>query len=284
MPRFRELAERINDRQVRVITAATYESFDAPDIDLSIRFGDGKWPGFTAVHLFDEEGFPICAPELLERHPELLNAPPHVLMKFPAVANGERGDHRTQVGGLAVAIRVPSCRWSRVRYFRRSPFCCWNWWRRAASRSATRTSSISFSWIAASFGCPIESVRSGLGFYACIANPESIPIRTMIDVFRKGIDTAQDRGLARSPVRLDEFARLHDRRQAPSILSEHSNVGERIPVNDQNIGVAPRLNLAELRLHQDLGIHGRCRPQDGGSRLHLAPDGKFSGLMGMQMP
>ena len=83
MPRFRELAEHIADRQVRVITATNYEGFDAPDIDLSIRFGDGKWPGFTAAHLFDEEGFPICAPELLARHPELLNAPPQVLMKFP---------------------------------------------------------------------------------------------------------------------------------------------------------------------------------------------------------
>src|SRR6202041_1394541 len=83
MPRFRKLAEHIEDRQVRVITAVTYEGFDAPDIDLSIRFGDGKWPGFTSAHLFDEEGFPVCAPELLARHPELLNAPPDGLMKFP---------------------------------------------------------------------------------------------------------------------------------------------------------------------------------------------------------
>src|ERR1700729_1385097 len=83
MPRFRELAEHIGDRQVRVITATSYEGFDAPDIDLSIRFGTGKWPGFKAVHLFDEEGFPICAPELLARHPELMNARPEVLMKFP---------------------------------------------------------------------------------------------------------------------------------------------------------------------------------------------------------
>src|ERR1700733_2838314 len=83
MPRFREFAECIHDRQLRVITAATYEGFDAPDIDLSIRFGSGQWPGFKAVHLFDEEGFPICAPELLARHPELLNASPDVLMKFP---------------------------------------------------------------------------------------------------------------------------------------------------------------------------------------------------------
>jgi DNA-binding transcriptional LysR family regulator len=70
LPRFRELAELLHDWKLRVITAASYEDFDAGDIDLSIRFGDGNWPGFTAVHLFAEEGFPICAPALLERHPE----------------------------------------------------------------------------------------------------------------------------------------------------------------------------------------------------------------------
>jgi LysR family glycine cleavage system transcriptional activator len=83
MPRFRELAEAIRDRQLRVITAESYDTFDTPDIDLSIRFGQGNWPGFTAIHLFDEECFPICAPELLENHPELLEGAPATLMKFP---------------------------------------------------------------------------------------------------------------------------------------------------------------------------------------------------------
>ena len=83
MPRFRELAGLLDDWKLRVITATSYEDFDAADIDLSIRFGDGNWPGFTAVHLFAEEAFPICAPALLERHPELLNAAPRTLMKFP---------------------------------------------------------------------------------------------------------------------------------------------------------------------------------------------------------
>jgi len=83
MPRFAQLADALADRALRVITADSYENFDAPDIDLSVRFGDGHWPGFNAVHLFDEEGFPVCAPALLERHPELLNAPPAVLGRFP---------------------------------------------------------------------------------------------------------------------------------------------------------------------------------------------------------
>jgi LysR family glycine cleavage system transcriptional activator len=47
MPRFRQLAELLSDWKLRVITAASYEDFDAGDIDLSIRFGDGNWPGFT---------------------------------------------------------------------------------------------------------------------------------------------------------------------------------------------------------------------------------------------
>lgn len=37
LPRFRELAELLHDWKLRVITAASYEDFDAADIDLSIR-------------------------------------------------------------------------------------------------------------------------------------------------------------------------------------------------------------------------------------------------------
>ena len=57
---------------------------------------------------------------------------------------------------------------------------------------------------------------------------------------------------------LDELARLHDGRQTSAILSEHADVLERVSVNDQNIGAAARLDLAEMRLHQDLGIYGGC--------------------------
>ena len=62
MPRFRELAEQFEDRQLRVITAATYEGFDAPDIDLSIRFGDGKWPGFESSTCLTRKGFRSALP------------------------------------------------------------------------------------------------------------------------------------------------------------------------------------------------------------------------------
>ncbi len=85
------IAGLLSDWKLRVITAASYEDFDAGDIDLSIRFGSGNWPGFMIVHLFAEEGFPICAPALLDRHPELMNASPRTLMKFPLLRLASEG-------------------------------------------------------------------------------------------------------------------------------------------------------------------------------------------------
>jgi LysR family glycine cleavage system transcriptional activator len=187
MPRFRELAEHIEDRQVRVITAVTYEGFDAPDIDLSIRFGDGKWPGFKAAHLFDEEGFPICAPELLERHPELLNAPPQVLMKFPLLR--------------LVSEETIGLKWA-------------NWLSHQGVKLPVVTGPVfsTFSLLllelVAARGIALGykhivdqllidrrivrlsdgSIRTGLGFYIVYREPEPIPIETLVHVFRKGLD------------------------------------------------------------------------------------------------
>jgi len=36
-------------------------------IDFSIRYGDGDFPGFTAIKLFDEEIFPVCSKGYLEK-------------------------------------------------------------------------------------------------------------------------------------------------------------------------------------------------------------------------
>jgi LysR family glycine cleavage system transcriptional activator len=193
MPRFRELAEHIEDRQVRVITAVTYEGFDAPDVDLSIRFGDGKWPGFKAAHLFDEVGFPICAPELLERHPELLNAPPQVLMKFPLLR--------------LVSEETIGLKWA-------------DWLSHQGVKLPVVTGPVfsTFSLLllelVAARGIALgykhivdqllidrrivrlsdRSIRTGLGFYIVYREPEPIPIETLVHVFRKGLDARQGIG------------------------------------------------------------------------------------------
>jgi DNA-binding transcriptional LysR family regulator len=185
MPRFREFAECIHDRRLRVITAVDYEGFDAPDIDLSIRFGNGKWPGFKAVHLFDEEGFPICAPELLARHPELMNAPPEVLMKFPLLrlASEETiglkwADWLSDQGVKLPVITGPmfptfsllllelvAARGIALGYKHIVD-------QLLADRRIVRLSD--------------HSISTGLGFYVVYREPEPIAIEALIHVFRKG--------------------------------------------------------------------------------------------------
>ena len=40
------------------------------DIDLAIRYGSGKWPDVQAIHLMDNEVFPVCSPDYLrDRRP-----------------------------------------------------------------------------------------------------------------------------------------------------------------------------------------------------------------------
>jgi LysR family transcriptional regulator, glycine cleavage system transcriptional activator len=62
MPRFRALAEVVPHHELRVITSDSYANFDAPDVDVSVRYGRGHWSEFAAARLFGEEVFPICAP------------------------------------------------------------------------------------------------------------------------------------------------------------------------------------------------------------------------------
>ncbi len=186
MPRFRELARLLKDWKLRVITAASYEDFDAGDIDLSIRFGDGNWPGFTAVYLFAEEGFPICAPALLERHPELEDASPRTLMKFPLLRLASED-----------TVGVSWARWLREQG-EMLPL---------VTGPVFSTFSLLMLELVAERGIALgyqhivdqlfldrrivrlseRSVKSGLGFYVVFRETESIPIQMIIDLFRKGI-------------------------------------------------------------------------------------------------
>ncbi len=190
MPRFRELAEHIEDREVRVITAVTYDGFDAPDIDLSIRFGDGKWPGFRTVHLFDEEGFPICAPELLARHPELYNASPRALMKFPLLrlASEDTSGLKWSDWLSAQGIKLPMVKGPIFSTFSLL----------LLELVATRGIALGYKHIVDQLlmdgrivRLSDQSIRSGLGFYLVYREPDGIPLDILIEVFRKGLEPAK---------------------------------------------------------------------------------------------
>lgn len=59
--------------QLRLITQVHNPDVHRQDVDLAVRFGNGKWEDGTAILLFDEEVFPVCSPAWLTTHPAPLS-------------------------------------------------------------------------------------------------------------------------------------------------------------------------------------------------------------------
>ena len=55
--------------EVRLLTASEMAELERPDVDLSIRVGDGAWPDTQSDYLMANEAFPVASPELLARRP-----------------------------------------------------------------------------------------------------------------------------------------------------------------------------------------------------------------------
>jgi len=53
------------DIDIRVTTTDTPVDFARSDVELSIRYGTGPWPGTETIPLFTEEIFPVCSPRLV---------------------------------------------------------------------------------------------------------------------------------------------------------------------------------------------------------------------------
>ncbi|WP_434562577.1 LysR substrate-binding domain-containing protein [Pseudomonas sp. Z4-20] len=51
--------------KLRLLTQQVSPSSYRDDVDLAIRFGNGKWEDGSSLFLFDEEVFPVCAPAWL---------------------------------------------------------------------------------------------------------------------------------------------------------------------------------------------------------------------------
>jgi LysR family transcriptional regulator, glycine cleavage system transcriptional activator len=55
--------------EVRLATALSPVAEPPADVDLAIRFGSGRWPGFAADFLMPDDSFPALSPALLKRRP-----------------------------------------------------------------------------------------------------------------------------------------------------------------------------------------------------------------------
>ncbi len=72
-PRIRKFQENHPEVAIKVVTQNSYSDFSSNDIDVEIRYGDGKWAKHHVVKIADEDIFPVCSPKLLGRKRKLKN-------------------------------------------------------------------------------------------------------------------------------------------------------------------------------------------------------------------
>ncbi len=72
IPRLKSFYTAYPHIDIRILT--TNKEFDllkAGDVDLELRYGDGKWPHVESQKILSEEIFPVCSPKLLKGGPPL---------------------------------------------------------------------------------------------------------------------------------------------------------------------------------------------------------------------
>ncbi len=87
LPRFRALHP---ETEIRVTVSDTPLDMAANGLDVGLRYGDGRWPGLKAVHLFDVASFPVCSPGYFEQHPHLQEPEAlvgHTLLNLDGIAH-----------------------------------------------------------------------------------------------------------------------------------------------------------------------------------------------------
>jgi LysR family glycine cleavage system transcriptional activator len=66
---------------LRISATAHHVDFAREDVDLSVRHGDGNWPGLDVMRLCSERLFPVCSPKLVAGRNRITTASD--LLKFP---------------------------------------------------------------------------------------------------------------------------------------------------------------------------------------------------------
>jgi LysR family glycine cleavage system transcriptional activator len=64
-PRLPAFRAANKDLEIRVRISDAPLDMIAEGIDIGLRYGDGRWPGLKAVHLFDTDTFAVCSPDYL---------------------------------------------------------------------------------------------------------------------------------------------------------------------------------------------------------------------------
>ena len=76
LPRLPKLKHLNPPLKLRLTTQMFTADLRHVEVDVAVRYGDGKWADGTSILLFDEEVFPVCSPAFLEENgmPESIEA------------------------------------------------------------------------------------------------------------------------------------------------------------------------------------------------------------------
>lgn len=73
MPRIAELKASHPEIHLRLTTQMFTSDLRSSEVDLAVRYGEGRWKDGHSVWLFDEEVFPVCSPEWLAAHADAIS-------------------------------------------------------------------------------------------------------------------------------------------------------------------------------------------------------------------
>lgn len=63
-PRLAQLRQLMPAVTLRIVASDDYNESLGSEVQVAVMHGDGLWPGFQTLRLFDEEVFPVCSPGL----------------------------------------------------------------------------------------------------------------------------------------------------------------------------------------------------------------------------
>lgn len=62
-PRIAQLRRLLPEASLRIVASDDYDESLGTEVQVAVLHGDGHWPGFRCLRLFDEEVFPVCSPD-----------------------------------------------------------------------------------------------------------------------------------------------------------------------------------------------------------------------------
>lgn len=72
-PNFRQLKQVLAGKRLRITTSDWMESLDMERVDLAVVWDLSYTPDRPYIPLLADEAFPVCSPEYLQRHPEIVS-------------------------------------------------------------------------------------------------------------------------------------------------------------------------------------------------------------------